>query len=274
MATVSRLTKVDRKRVERQGGSNHRRRECDRRIFAPPRPPRAPRWTTSSDSRPGSSTVRCIRPPCCSTQRSTIPTRPRRRQGGMDVSCTRTAEAATRRTRRGRQWRRPVGSAFVAGLRHCVVVAERVEQQLNDVLGVMLTSMVKERFIETYGSVVHTIGWGGSGGAISQYLIAHNYPGLLDGIIPTFKTGRDQRVQRDRRLPLVVQLHERCSRRFVGLYEPVSGVGLPRLDELSGVGVQFHEPDRRHHRLQPHRSAGDDLRSRHQSRRGALLGRR
>ena len=56
----------------------------------------------------------------------------------------------------------------------------------NDVLSAETTSMVKERFIETYGSVVHTIGWGGSGGAISQYLIAHNYPGLLDGIIPTF----------------------------------------------------------------------------------------
>lgn len=55
----------------------------------------------------------------------------------------------------------------------------------NDVLSAETTSMVKEHFIETYGSDVHTIGWGGSGGAISQHLIAHNYPGLLDGIIPT-----------------------------------------------------------------------------------------
>ena len=29
--------------------------------------------------------------------------------------------------------------------------------------------MVKEHFIETYGPVAHTIGWGGSGGAIQQY---------------------------------------------------------------------------------------------------------
>jgi uncharacterized tannase-like protein DUF6351 len=44
--------------------------------------------------------------------------------------------------------------------------------------------MVKEHFIETYGPVQHTIGWGGSGGAIQQYDIADAYPGILDGIIP------------------------------------------------------------------------------------------
>src|SRR5262249_36548167 len=35
------------------------------------------------------------------------------------------------------------------------------------------------------GVPVHTIGWGGSGGGIQQYLIAQNYPGLLDGILPS-----------------------------------------------------------------------------------------
>ncbi len=55
----------------------------------------------------------------------------------------------------------------------------------NDVLSAETTSMVKERFIEVYGVPEHTIGWGGSGGSISQYLIAHNYPGLLDGLIPS-----------------------------------------------------------------------------------------
>ncbi len=40
--------------------------------------------------------------------------------------------------------------------------------------------MVKEHFIETYGQVQHTIGWGGSGGAIQQYDIADAYPGILD----------------------------------------------------------------------------------------------
>ena len=29
------------------------------------------------------------------------------------------------------------------------------------------------------------MGWGGSGGAIQQLMIAQNYPGLLDGIVPS-----------------------------------------------------------------------------------------
>lgn len=44
--------------------------------------------------------------------------------------------------------------------------------------------MVKEHFIETYGPVRHTIGWGGSGGSINQHDIADGYPGILDGIVP------------------------------------------------------------------------------------------
>jgi hypothetical protein len=44
--------------------------------------------------------------------------------------------------------------------------------------------MVKEHFVEEYGPVAHTIGWGGSGGAIQQYDIADQYPGILDGIVP------------------------------------------------------------------------------------------
>ncbi|MFJ9371250.1 DUF6351 family protein [Nocardia sp. NPDC101769] len=46
--------------------------------------------------------------------------------------------------------------------------------------------MVKEHFIDTYGPVAHTIGWGGSGGGIQQYDIADAYPGILDGIIPAY----------------------------------------------------------------------------------------
>jgi len=46
--------------------------------------------------------------------------------------------------------------------------------------------MVKEHFIKEYGIPEHTIGLGGSAGAYEQYLIAQNYPGLLDGIVSTF----------------------------------------------------------------------------------------
>jgi hypothetical protein len=44
--------------------------------------------------------------------------------------------------------------------------------------------MVKEHFIDLYGPVAYTIGWGASGGAIQQYDVADAYPGILDGIIP------------------------------------------------------------------------------------------
>jgi hypothetical protein len=44
--------------------------------------------------------------------------------------------------------------------------------------------MTKERFIERYGVPVYTVGLGGSGGAIQQYIIAQNHPGVLDGLVP------------------------------------------------------------------------------------------
>ncbi len=54
----------------------------------------------------------------------------------------------------------------------------------NDVISAETAMMVKEHFTESFGAPVHTIGAGGSGGAMQQHLIAQNYPGLLDGIIP------------------------------------------------------------------------------------------
>ena len=44
--------------------------------------------------------------------------------------------------------------------------------------------MTKERFIERYGVPLYTVGLGGSGGAIQQYMIAQNQPGVLDGLLP------------------------------------------------------------------------------------------
>jgi hypothetical protein len=54
----------------------------------------------------------------------------------------------------------------------------------DDVISSETAMMVKERFIEEFGAPVHTIGTGGSGGAIQQYMMAQNYPGLLDGLMP------------------------------------------------------------------------------------------
>jgi hypothetical protein len=54
----------------------------------------------------------------------------------------------------------------------------------NDIVSAETLMMIKERFIEQYGIPRFTIGSGGSGGAIQQHLIAHNYPGLLDALTP------------------------------------------------------------------------------------------
>ena len=61
-----------------------------------------------------------------------------------------------------------------------------LDNNCNIVLSAEAAMMVKEHFIDTYGPVVHTIGWGGSGGSIQQYQIADAYPGILDGIIPGY----------------------------------------------------------------------------------------
>jgi hypothetical protein len=54
----------------------------------------------------------------------------------------------------------------------------------NDVISAETMMMVKEHFIKRYGVPRYTIGDGGSGGSMQQHLIALNYPGLLDGILP------------------------------------------------------------------------------------------
>jgi uncharacterized tannase-like protein DUF6351 len=54
----------------------------------------------------------------------------------------------------------------------------------DDVISSETMMMVKEHFIKHFGVPVHTIGTGGSGGAIQQYMMAQNYPGLLDGLMP------------------------------------------------------------------------------------------
>lgn len=56
---------------------------------------------------------------------------------------------------------------------------------VNDALSAETASMVRERFIKTFGPPIYTMGWGGSGGAMMQHLVANNYPGLLDGIVPS-----------------------------------------------------------------------------------------
>ena len=51
-------------------------------------------------------------------------------------------------------------------------------------LGAETALMVKEHFIERYGLPKYTVGVGGSGGGIQQYIYGEYHKGLLDGAIP------------------------------------------------------------------------------------------
>jgi hypothetical protein len=59
------------------------------------------------------------------------------------------------------------------------------DNNCSEVISAEVALMVKEHFVEMYGVPRYTIGWGGSGGAIQQHLIGNNYPGILDGILPS-----------------------------------------------------------------------------------------
>lgn len=62
----------------------------------------------------------------------------------------------------------------------------RTDTHYNLQLGGETALMVKERFIERYDVPLYTVGVGGSGGAIQQYIYAQNHPGLLDAAIPEY----------------------------------------------------------------------------------------
>jgi hypothetical protein len=56
----------------------------------------------------------------------------------------------------------------------------RTSVHYNLVLGGEGALMTKERFVERYGLPLYTVGVGGSGGAIQQYVYGQNHRGLLD----------------------------------------------------------------------------------------------
>ncbi|MCW2880198.1 MAG: hypothetical protein JWQ95_4298, partial [Sphaerisporangium sp.] len=67
----------------------------------------------------------------------------------------------------------------------------------NDVASAETVIMLKEHITEAYGEIRYTMSDGSSGGAHQQHLHASNYPGLLQGILPsqgwqdTWTTGRE-----------------------------------------------------------------------------------
>jgi len=62
----------------------------------------------------------------------------------------------------------------------------RTNTHYNLQLGGETALMLKEHFIEDHGVPLYTVGVGGSGGAIQQYVYAQNHPGLLDAAIPIY----------------------------------------------------------------------------------------
>ena len=62
----------------------------------------------------------------------------------------------------------------------------RTNTHYNLQLGGETALMLKEHFIEDHGVPLYTVGVGGSGGAIQQYVYAQNHPGLLDAAIPQY----------------------------------------------------------------------------------------
>jgi hypothetical protein len=69
---------------------------------------------------------------------------------------------------------------LAAGYAHTTATFNTFQVMCDAALSAETTMMVKEHFAERYGPPELTIGTGGSGGAIQQYQILQNYPGLLD----------------------------------------------------------------------------------------------
>ena len=89
----------------------------------------------------------------------------------------------------GRNQGTPGGSALdpqLLGLGYGIAHSSgtRTSVHYNLVLGGETALMTKERFVERYGVPLYTVGLGGSGGAIQQYVYGQNHPGLLDAGIP------------------------------------------------------------------------------------------
>jgi hypothetical protein len=76
-------------------------------------------------------------------------------------------------------------AAVSRGFAHAISTQNVMQQHCNDALSGEALMMIKEHFIERYGLPKWTMGFGGSGGSIQQLLIAQNFPGLLDGLLPS-----------------------------------------------------------------------------------------
>jgi hypothetical protein len=72
------------------------------------------------------------------------------------------------------------------GLGHAVAYStgNRTGEHYNLQVGGETALMTKEHFVKRYGAPIYTVGLGGSGGGIQQYVYGQNHPGLIDAAIP------------------------------------------------------------------------------------------
>ncbi len=81
-------------------------------------------------------------------------------------------------------------SRYVYGLSQGYAVAwstgTKTDVHYNLQLGGETAIMTKSHFVVEYGAPEYTVGLGGSGGGIQQYVYGQNHPGLLDGAIPQY----------------------------------------------------------------------------------------
>ncbi|HET9142482.1 DUF6351 family protein [Actinophytocola sp.] len=81
-------------------------------------------------------------------------------------------------------------SRYVHGLGQGYAIAwstgTKTNTHYNLVLGGETALMVKSRFVTEYADPEYTVGLGGSGGGIQQYVYGQNHHGLLDGAVPQY----------------------------------------------------------------------------------------
>ena len=145
------------------------------------------------------------------------------------------------------------GMLYTDGLRRGYSVlyssGTRTNTHYNLQLGGETALMVKERFIERYDVPRYTVGVGGSGGAIQQYVYAQNHPGPARRRHPAVLVPRHGHADHPRRrLRTAGALHGRDRRR-----QSEVGARGPTASLARGAGGQQHcaEPV-------PRRCAGHD----------------
>lgn len=89
------------------------------------------------------------------------------------------------------QGRLPQGSSLyheALSLGYAIVYSSgtRANTHYNLTVGGQTAVMVKDHFVATHGDPLYTVGLGGSGGAIQQYVYSQNHPGLIDGGVPQY----------------------------------------------------------------------------------------